>query len=478
VNFEWSSNKEAKDWKIMRDVNNGWLIRYIHANVASFFFICVYAQIYNNFTNLFYYFNKLYINLYNKIIEDFISIFKPLINKNSITSKNKIYTENFMQWFVGFTDAEGTFLINIRNNKEVHFVFKITLHINDISVLYSIKNKLGIGIVSIEGKSCSFRIHSFQTIIDILIPIFDKYFLLTHKQLNFKDWKKAIILKFNSKKNNRSIDNITFKKILDIKNNMNNLRTNFDNYIITDNMISKYWLLGFVEGDGTFHFSNTSAIFGISQKDKKILEVISNFIENINLSPIYDNLIIPNKPNCIIKNNKGSYQLVITDIDVLFQYIYPFFKELGFYSRKGIDFKFWSLGLFLIVCGYYCLPKGKEFLIKLSNNMNSKRYFSNIFDIFDIEEIENIFNSNPPFDIFSGKSHFILAKEFALFKRSNKGFKLYIYKNGMKIEGSPFNSYRLGGRAIGLNSVSSIKNYIDTGKIFKNLYTFYSKPII
>lgn len=30
---------------IMRDVNNGWLIRYIHANVASFFFIFVYAHI-------------------------------------------------------------------------------------------------------------------------------------------------------------------------------------------------------------------------------------------------------------------------------------------------------------------------------------------------------------------------------------------------------------------------------------------------
>jgi serine/threonine protein kinase len=30
---------------IMRDVNNGWLIRYIHANVASFFFIFVYMHI-------------------------------------------------------------------------------------------------------------------------------------------------------------------------------------------------------------------------------------------------------------------------------------------------------------------------------------------------------------------------------------------------------------------------------------------------
>ena len=30
---------------IMRDVNYGWLLRYIHANGASFFFICVYLHI-------------------------------------------------------------------------------------------------------------------------------------------------------------------------------------------------------------------------------------------------------------------------------------------------------------------------------------------------------------------------------------------------------------------------------------------------
>ena len=32
----------------MRDVPNGWIIRYIHANVASFFFIFVYAHIARN----------------------------------------------------------------------------------------------------------------------------------------------------------------------------------------------------------------------------------------------------------------------------------------------------------------------------------------------------------------------------------------------------------------------------------------------
>lgn len=31
---------------IMRDVNNGWLLRYLHANGASFFFIVVYIHIF------------------------------------------------------------------------------------------------------------------------------------------------------------------------------------------------------------------------------------------------------------------------------------------------------------------------------------------------------------------------------------------------------------------------------------------------
>ena len=33
---------------IMRDVNNGWLIRYIHANGASMFFITIYVHMFKN----------------------------------------------------------------------------------------------------------------------------------------------------------------------------------------------------------------------------------------------------------------------------------------------------------------------------------------------------------------------------------------------------------------------------------------------
>lgn len=47
VDFAFSSVEH-----IMRDVNNGWILRYTHANVASFFFIFVYAHYYNIYFNL------------------------------------------------------------------------------------------------------------------------------------------------------------------------------------------------------------------------------------------------------------------------------------------------------------------------------------------------------------------------------------------------------------------------------------------
>ena len=242
-------------------------------------------------------------------------------------------------------------------------------------------------------------------------------------------------------------------------------------------MINKNWLVGFIEGDGTFYFSNSSVVFGITQKDKKILEAISYFLQNnVPLSPPYKNLCIPNKPNCIIKDNTNAFQLVITDKDVLFQYIYPFFRGLSFYSRKAIDFSIWGLVLYIFIYGYHNIPNGREILLKLSNNMNSKRYFSDLSDFIEVDEIKNLFKIEPPFDIESGKSQFILAKEYSLTKGSRKGFKVYIYKNGVEIKGSPFDSFRSGVKALSSISASSIRNYLDKGKIFKDGYTFYSSP--
>ena len=84
--------------------------------------------------------------------------------------------------------------------------------------------------------------------------------------------------------NIRSLSVDTFNQIVELKNSINTLRTNYEGYTIYSDMITKNWLIGFIEGDGTFYFSNSSVVFGITQKDNKILEAIADFIQNIPLA--------------------------------------------------------------------------------------------------------------------------------------------------------------------------------------------------
>lgn len=137
---------------------------------------------------------------------------------------------------------------------------------------------------------------------------------------------------------------------MEIQKGMNSNRTNYDDYSISYLMITKYWLLGFVEGDGSFHLlNNNRAIFSITQKDRKVLDQISLFIQNwisnsaacFTAAALYKETFVCNKGNCIIsgKNNNTAYVLSISDTDVLFQYIFPFFNKINFLSRKGVDFK-------------------------------------------------------------------------------------------------------------------------------------------
>ena len=82
-----------------------------------------------------------------------------------------------------------------------------------------------------------------NSIRDVLLPIFDKYPLLTTKTLDLSDFKKAIEIKLNSptpKLNNTDLTNIST-----IKNGMNLGRTKISaneyNTIIKNVNISPFW---------------------------------------------------------------------------------------------------------------------------------------------------------------------------------------------------------------------------------------------
>jgi LAGLIDADG endonuclease len=104
----------------------------------------------------------------------------------------------FIEWFVGFTDAEGNFTFAIRRDKATNdikscqFFFQIGLHIDDLEALYIIKNKLGCGSISKKRenpKIVNYFVTDQLSLSNVIIPIFNKFKLNSSKNSQFEIWK-------------------------------------------------------------------------------------------------------------------------------------------------------------------------------------------------------------------------------------------------------------------------------------------------
>lgn len=96
-------------------------------------------------------------------------------------------------FITGFTDAEGLFIVRIRDNPKlkigwsVEAIFQIKLHQKDFAILELIKNYFkGIGSITKAGKDgILYRVASLQDLTNIVIPHFDKFPLITQKKADF-----------------------------------------------------------------------------------------------------------------------------------------------------------------------------------------------------------------------------------------------------------------------------------------------------
>lgn len=162
-----------------------------------------------------------------------------------------------------------------------------------------------------------------------LISIFSKYTLNTSKYLDFLNFKEA----FNLYNTREKLTEELIAKVLEFKNSMNTKRTNFnmpENHIV----ITKSWLLGFIEGDGSFSLerANVEPVFSIKSTEKQLalLEKIKEYLEN-NLG--FD-LYSMHKLNCssifIISfekarnNSQPLVTFMIKNVHVLNNYLIPF----------------------------------------------------------------------------------------------------------------------------------------------------------
>jgi LAGLIDADG endonuclease len=402
---------------------------------------------------------------------------------------NKInINDKFLHWFSGFTDAEGNFLITIDRNY-VKLRFKISLHIDDIKVLQIIQSNLDIGRITEEQNRnrCSFIVEDISGI-NTICSIFNNYSLHTSKKLDFKDFYEALLIKTK----NQNLSDINLERILYLKNNMNKKRVIFS-YDTTKSqiIINPNWFIGFIEGEGTFGIKTGSSLYlHVAQKNtsQECLNAITNYIINLSNNTKYfhthNNKILPINLTSTTNARTNVVSLVVANIDALYYYILPLLDESKFYSRKAIDFKIWRMALILKIYGYYYTLEGKKLFLDISEIIN-KRYSTaistdNVNEIINniSKKFEDILKKDSPFDIKLDLPHTENVRKFSIANRSEKPKIVYIYTNEGLIAGSPFTSFSAAHKALGLNSSSNTCNrYIDTNRLYKNKYIFFSKPI-
>lgn len=162
------------------------------------------------------------------------------------------YDANFIQWFIGFFEAEGSFTITTRG--DVHFV--ITQGYRNIFVLYYIKTTLGFGRVVKQGTQ-TFR---------FVVQDYDGLQKLIHL-VNGK-----VVLK---------------KKKVDLKNFIDAFNKYYGtNLVFIDNLVlptlNDSWIAGFTDGDGCFNISF------IKPKNKFLIRFILSQQEDLSfLKPIF-----------------------------------------------------------------------------------------------------------------------------------------------------------------------------------------------
>ena len=206
--------------------------------------------------------------------------------------------------------------------------------------MYYIKQQLGVGSVSVESNRDmgSFRIRDRKQLANIIFPIFDQYPLLTTKYFNYAKFKSAYAI-LEDKKLTKSQRNAQIETLLLTKPDESYISPAWNKITLpiadaneAGKVISKSWLIGFVEAEGSFYLVTKDANrivhgFGISQKlDKVVLEGIRHVL-HISTKVIY--------------KEKFNYHMIDTTNSRAIKNISEYFFNT-MKGMKAVEYRIWS----------------------------------------------------------------------------------------------------------------------------------------
>nr|WGO76451.1 LAGLIDADG homing endonuclease [Lentinula edodes] len=148
--------------------------------------------------------------------------------------------------------------------------------------------------------------------------------------------------------------------------------------------IIPYWLLGFIEGEGTFGFKNLVPYFQIGQHARNliVLDQIIGYIKSLSKGLNFSNFTTKIELSKTLNKSTDVYVIALSNIDALHEhdYLVPFLLSINFLriSRKSVDFIYCCLSIHLHKYGYYYfyfyIPEGISLVIVISKSIKTARY--------------------------------------------------------------------------------------------------------
>lgn len=276
---------------------------------------------------------KMYISRrqYAWVEKNFFSTHQRL-NKEHLNNENKIW---FEQWLVGMTDGDGNFYI-IKQGNKWGLSYKIAQSRYNLRVLYYIKKQLGVGSVTKDNTKGEFFIRDRKTIETVLLPIFDKYPLLTTKYFDYLRFKQALYILNDVNKQDKHEKLLTLKNAKVPKDYVSPAWTSTNLPLKSVNCVKhimkKPWIIGFIEAEGSFYLTlkESSRIvhgFGISQKlDSHVLKAIG---------------LTLHIPNFVGFKEKHNYYILDTTNSRAIENCIHYFKNT-MKGVKSLEYKIWA----------------------------------------------------------------------------------------------------------------------------------------
>lgn len=303
------------------------------------------------------------------------------INKNDKLNPN---------WVTGFVDAEGCFNIYVgkRKNRKLEWYtqacFQVALHIKDRELLLQIKGFFGNVGTILESKDRNmvyYKVRNLDDIIQIIVPHFDKYPLISQKQSDFLLFKNIVELMYKDE----HLTKYGMIKIVGLKASLNRglsdkLKACFPEVIKVERSrsdliidIDYNWIAGFFTGEGCFFIniskSKTHKLgytlmlqINVSQhiKDKLLM---NNLISILGCGKIHERI------------HRKMIDLRISKFQDIYTKIIPILNEHKIKGIKSLDFEDFCRAAELVNKGSHLTLEGLEKIRKIKSGMNTNRIY-------------------------------------------------------------------------------------------------------